>query len=477
MLNVTEVKKRLKIVLIGLSIISSSAMENEIKKNSNDILNESFSNSDINSEYSDIEGKILAEIEKLDKIFDFNEIYETTYNEELKNIVKTLINLRYSHKHKINTEEGVEELKNIYFVLCENMVKFSIYLFYNDEKGNILIKEDILENVLKPLIEIEKDIAKNNYFETDFIYENYLCQYIQLKVTNLLYDFYRDINKAYHEYFKVTDLLFDFLREDVKDIKKKRMNEIISRVKYLNKFNFKIQAPDYLSDGAWFTKYICDECDNNIFKKEATIIGRLNQSLLKGDYIYKIHDANNYVFKDQIKNLHYNETLYKGVVACIVSSSHEYIHNIIRKSKILNKIVNKDYYNSDFLKMHGNLINNLENLSDNNKLELNKDIENIVNFNDYKESLKKISKLFSEYENQTKDEKQSENIKQYEKEISEFYHSHMNDRPYGEEFFTSNTDLFILGNYIFNFYSFIIINNEICKIFYKHEIYIILLIK
>lgn len=178
MFNKTKI--RCSLFLIGMSIFNSNSMEknrDEINSinNLNDIntkINTESIENEINKDkrfisFEILEEKLIEDIKNLKEDFKINEIYETNYNDELKNIVDILNNLKYSHQYKFNTEKGIEELKCIYGILCEKILKLSTYLYY-DKKGNFENNKEVLEKVLKPLIEREKTIAKNNHFETDF---------------------------------------------------------------------------------------------------------------------------------------------------------------------------------------------------------------------------------------------------------------------------------------------------------------------
>ena len=168
-------------VLLG-QIFSSIAMEkldNNIKKhNINNISDKSIEIEGNKIDKTNIflevlEEKLNRNIKKLPEILKINETYNTTDlyytdKDELKKIKNILNNLNYSHQYKFNTEKGIEELKCIYGILCEKILKLSTYLYYTDKEGNVKSNKEIIEKILNPLIEREKTIAKNNHFEIDF---------------------------------------------------------------------------------------------------------------------------------------------------------------------------------------------------------------------------------------------------------------------------------------------------------------------
>lgn len=121
-LNKTKIVCKEFLLLLG--IFNSNSMEN-FRKNeineTNKIQNENqiTGNKIIDIGFQNLEKELFENIKKLSKEFEINKIYKSNYNDELKTIVEILNNLKYSHKYKFCTCEGIEELRNIYHILCE----------------------------------------------------------------------------------------------------------------------------------------------------------------------------------------------------------------------------------------------------------------------------------------------------------------------------------------------------------------------
>ena len=465
MTMINKIKKNSKLSLLGLNIFNSYSMND--KNNKVNIKIEKINENHFNN-FKNEENKLFQNIKNLKEEFKINKIYCTNYNEELKNIVDTLNNLKYSHNHKFYKEEGIEELKNIYYILCQNILKLATYLYYIDDKNIILSNEDILEKVLKPLIEREKIIAKNNHFETDFVYDDFLCQYIHLKVTNLLYDFYKDVNESYHKCFEnVTDFLFDFIEGDkfeknennefvdVSEESKERFNKLITRVKNINNFsenanNYLKYSPQSKSVGG-YNKCIYDKKKDICFFYN--IIGTKHRNLNIQNNCG--NDVNKFISKKQTNNKYYNEILYDNILEFIKICSHEYIHNIEIKTKKINAIVNKyAENNNEFLKID-DLSDDIKKIAKNNKYKINKIINNSTRYREYKENLKKFTDSFFI-------------IKNDNDQVNLFSRDYMHKIG---EFFTVNMEFFIGRDHEFNTYTLYILNNEINKVIRNYKEY------